>query len=132
MVYRGDTTALLQIELTIYFLLKWESYSLLSGDYKPFLRIICYVFMNYDQAQIVVQNNKHLIGSINERGFEVSDIIIVPSDLSLREQFVRLYMSNRDAVKSIQPFIRYDVEVWGIDTNHLFKANVLFFNVIER
>lgn len=88
--------------------------------------------MNYDQAQIVVQNNKHLIGSINERGFEVSDIIIVPSDLSLREQFVRLYMSNRDAVKSIQPFISHDVEVWGIDTNHLFKANVLFFNVIER
>lgn len=88
--------------------------------------------MNYNQAQIVVQNNKHLIGTINERGFEVSEIIIIPSDTSLREQFIRLYMLNHDAVKSIQPFMNYDVEVWGIDTKHLFKANVLFYNVIER
>lgn len=88
--------------------------------------------MNYDQAQNVVKNNQHLIGTHNEKGFEVSDIIIVPSDSSLRERFIMLYLSNKDAVKSIQPFINYDVEVWGIDTNHLFKANVLFFNVIER
>lgn len=88
--------------------------------------------MNYSQAQIVVQNNKHLIGTTNERGFEVSEIIIIPSNASLREQFIRLYMVNHDAVKSIQPFINYDVEVWGIDTKHLFKANVLFYNVIEQ
>lgn len=88
--------------------------------------------MNYDQAQIVVLNNQHLIGTVNERGFEVSDIIIVPSEPIQREQFIRLYMSNKNAVKSIQPFIHQDVQVWGIDTNHLFKANVLFYNVIER
>lgn len=88
--------------------------------------------MNYDQAQIVVQNNQHLIGTVNERGFEVSDIIIVPSEPSQREQFIQLYMSNRNAIKSIQPFINNDVQVWGIDTNHLFKANVLFYNIIEH
>ena len=88
--------------------------------------------MNYDQAQIVVQNHQHLIGTVNERGFEVSDIIIVPSEPSQREQFIQLYMSNRNAIKSIQPFINNDVQVWGIDTNHLFKANVLFYNIIEH
>ncbi len=88
--------------------------------------------MNYNQAQIVVQNNQHLIGTVNERGFEVSDIIIVPSDTTYRDQFIRLYMLNHNAVKSIQPFVNFDVEVWGIDTKHLFKANILFYNVIER
>lgn len=57
--------------------------------------------MKYDQAQIVVKNNQHLIGTVNERGFEVSDIIIVPTEPAQREQFIRLYMSNKNVVKSI-------------------------------
>lgn len=88
--------------------------------------------MTFDQAQIVVRNNQHLIGQINEKGFEVSDIIIVPSDNSMRNQFFGLYLTNRNPEVSIRPFINHDLEVWGIDTNHLFNANVLFFNVIER
>jgi|GEM_PF-1623550 len=88
--------------------------------------------MNYYQAQIVVQNSQHLIGSVNERGFEVSDVIIVPSDASLREQFIKHYMFSHNAVKSIQPFTDTDVEVWGIDTKHLFKANILFYDVIAQ
>lgn len=88
--------------------------------------------MDYSKALSVVQNNKHLIGTINEKGFEVSDIIIVPSNNSLREQFIWLYLSNHDAIKSIKPFINYDVEVWGIDTKHFFNTNVLFYNVIEQ
>ena len=88
--------------------------------------------MNYAQAQKVVQNNRHLIGTVNEKGFNVSEIIIIPSDQNLRDQFIRLYLSSKDASKSILPFIDADLEVWGIDTKHLFQANVLFYNVIER
>ena len=87
--------------------------------------------MNYEQANILVNKNFHLIGSINEKGFEVSEIIIVPSDSSIRERFINLFLSTRDAVKSIQPFINYDLQEWAIDTKHLFKANVLFYKVIE-
>lgn len=87
--------------------------------------------MNYEQAKIVLNKNLHLIGTINEKGFEVSEIIIIPSDLSIRERFMNLFLSTRDAVKSIQPFIDYDLQVWAIDTKHLFKANVLFYKVIE-
>lgn len=93
----------------------------------------CYAFMKYDQAKIIVQDNQNLIGSTNERGFEVSDIIVVPSSMEHREHFIRLYMLTQDAIKSIQPFINDDdLEVWGIDTKHLFNANVLFYNVIAR
>lgn len=88
--------------------------------------------MNYQEAQISVQNNQHLKGTLNEKGFEVSDIIIVPSDQIHRDAFIRLFLMNRDAVKSIQPFINYELEVWGIDTKHLFMANVLFYKVIDR
>ena len=87
--------------------------------------------MNYEQAKIVLNKNLHLIGTINEKGFEVSEIIIIPSDLSIRERFINLFLSTRDAVKSIQPFINYDLQVWAIDTKHLFKANVLFYSIIE-
>lgn len=41
--------------------------------------------MKYEKAKLVVQNNLHLIGTINEKGFEVSEIIIVPSDATERE-----------------------------------------------
>lgn len=88
--------------------------------------------MTYNQAKILVQNSNHLIGTINDRGFEVSDIIIVPSETSLRCQFIRLYMMCHDAGKTIQPFVDSDVEVWGIDTRHLFKANILFYDTIAK
>lgn len=88
--------------------------------------------MNYSQAQIAVRNNQHLIGTINEKGFEVSDIIIVPSNPILRDQFIRHFLMSKDAIKSIQHFIDADVEVWGIDTKHLFMANILFYKVIEQ
>lgn len=88
--------------------------------------------MNYIEAQKSVQNNQHLIGTLNEKGFEVSELIIVPAEQTHRDAFIRLFMMNRDAVRSIQPFKNEDVEVWGIDTKHLFMANVLFYKVIDK
>lgn len=88
--------------------------------------------MKYEKAKLVVQNNLHLIGTINEKGFEVSEIIIVPSDATEREQFMRQYLFNRNAQKSIQAFAKSELEVWAIDTKHLFKANILFYSVIEQ
>ena len=86
--------------------------------------------MTYEEAMAVVEKNKNLIGTTTEKNFVIGDIAIVPSDEANRNSFFRYYVITRDWRRGILPYINGDMRVWAIDTYHLIKNNVLFFNDI--
>lgn len=87
--------------------------------------------MTFEQALKCVDAHQSLIGTKTEQGFKIDDIIIVPSRAEHREAFVLSYMYYRDYRLAIIPYKSEDVNVWAIDTEHLFKANVLFYKELS-
>lgn len=73
----------------------------------------------------------NLIGTKGEKGFIISDIIIVPQDEENKKAFVQNFILNRNAVVSIQPYIESSVEIWAIDTEYLDNANILFYDILD-
>lgn len=85
--------------------------------------------MDYNTAQELRAQNLHLIGTTDEKGFKIGDIIIIPSDACEQKLFFQTFIKSWDFEVAITPFIsRDDLEVWAIDLNYLKQANVLFFN----
>lgn len=84
--------------------------------------------MKYDEAVKLKLSKLNLIGTIDNKGFTIGEILIVPSDVCLRDIFFTTYLATKDADKAICPYINDDVEVWAIDIKHLQDANVLFYN----
>lgn len=83
--------------------------------------------MKYKEAIEFVKRHQELKGTVDEKGFLIGDIVIVPSDKNNRDLFLQNYAQNGGHV-----FCSFaddeEVEVWAIDTAYLEKANVLFYN----
>lgn len=88
--------------------------------------------MTYNDALLMQEGNRNLIGTIDSKGFIISDVIIVPSESHSREQFLRSYLMTQNATSSIAPYINEDVVVWAVDTKHLVDANVLFYSELTH
>ncbi len=88
--------------------------------------------MKYIEALEVIKNNSHLIGKVNDKGFVINELIMVPKDSNKREQYIWSYITTRDAQKAIKPYEDEDLLVWAIDTKYLFESNVLFYQEIEK
>lgn len=88
--------------------------------------------MDYNEALVVKGKNLNLIGSTNDRGFVISQLIIVPSDSNSRKEFMKLFLQSMDSELAIQPFIKENLEVWAIDLEHLRNANILFYERILK
>ena len=84
--------------------------------------------MKYDEAIKLKEANKNLVGTIDEKGFVIGDILIVPSDEKKRNDFFRSYLVNNNSDMAISSFKDVDVEVWTIDAKHLQDANILFYS----
>lgn len=83
--------------------------------------------MKYRDALVFVEQKQPLKGTVDEKGFLIGDIIIVPSENPKRYIFLRDYTLNgSNALCTFSD--DEDVEVWAIDTAYLEKANVLFYN----
>jgi len=83
--------------------------------------------MKYKDALEFLERKQSLKGSVDEKGFLVGDIVIVPSEKNKRDLFLQNYTQNGGNV--VCTFSEFeDVEVWAIDTAYLEKANVLFYN----
>lgn len=87
--------------------------------------------MKYNEAEEVIKSNSHLIGTINEKGFVINELIIVPQDRSKLDVYMQDYIQTRDYSISIQPYKNEEVTVWAIDTKHLIESNVLFYKEIN-
>ena len=88
--------------------------------------------MKYNEAEEVIKSNSHLIGTINEKGFVINELIIVPQDRSKLDVYMQDYIQTRDYSISIQPYKNEEVTVWAIDTKHLIESNVLFYKEINK
>lgn len=86
--------------------------------------------MRYKEALDFVEKNQHLKGTIDDKGFLIGDIIIVPSDEKKRDMFLQRYTLTGGGI-SCNYSDEEDVEIWAIDTAYLEKANVLFYNKLS-
>lgn len=86
--------------------------------------------MTYSQAQQWRENNLNLIGTIDKKGFVVSDLFIVPSNPADRDVFLRNYLFSEDKDSAIQPYIEKDFQVWSVDLDRLESHNILFYNIL--
>ena len=84
--------------------------------------------MDYVDAKKLREQNRHLIGTTDTKGFIIGDVVIVPTDTKQLNAFFASYLSCKDAEIAIIPYIHADLEVWAIDTKHLYDANILFYN----
>lgn len=88
--------------------------------------------MKYKEAQEVIRTHSHLIGKINERGFVINELIMVPQDEKKQNQYILSYIKTKDANRSIEPYVNEELSVWAIDTKHLIESNVLFYQEIAK
>lgn len=84
--------------------------------------------MKYEEAIKLRNKNLNLIGTTDDKGFIIGEILIVPSNEKLRNDFFVKYLLHKDANNAITPYLNEDMEVWSIDTKHLQDANILFYN----
>lgn len=87
--------------------------------------------MTYEEALILKKQKSNLIGTVDEKGFTIGEILIVPTNEKSRNDFFMSYLLNRNADMSIESFINEPMELWAIDTKHLEEANVLFYNKLS-
>lgn len=87
--------------------------------------------MTYQEAKDKRRSLSHLIGTIDKKGFIINDIIIVPTDITKRDLFIQSFVLSRNSEISIMPYVNDDVHLWAIDTEHLEKANILFYDVLD-
>lgn len=88
--------------------------------------------MKYEDAKRFVEQHKSELGKINNKGFKITNIIIVPKNSIERDQFLKAFLYNGNANNTILPYRSREVEVWAIDEEHFKNAGVLFFDVIGR
>lgn len=87
--------------------------------------------MRYQEAQKYIADNQELIGTTNPKGFVVSELIAVPSNENGQKEFIERLISGKNNEKLVdQPDV--DFQVWALDTAHLQKARILFYDIIAR
>ena len=88
--------------------------------------------MTYKEAQEWIESNKHLIGTVSEKGVVYRDLVIVPSDDLEREGFLRNYILSYNNQEAIIPYIGSDLQVWAIDTDLIRTNNLLFYSKLAE
>lgn len=88
--------------------------------------------MTYEEAVIWRNDNLTRIGGIDDKGFVVNDLFIVPTSDIDRDKFFRTYLLGTDKDVAIVPYISKDVQVWAVDLDHLKESNILFFDILAR
>lgn len=84
--------------------------------------------MNYTEACLFREQNLSLIGTLDEKGFQIGELIMVPCDSDQRELFFQQYLVSYDAKEAIKQFVDAEVEVWAIDLNYLKRFGVIYYN----
>lgn len=87
--------------------------------------------MTYLEAQKWREKNLSRIGSTDEKGFVVDELLIVPSDDDARDAFFKQYIIETDQEIAIKSYVDKDMQVWAVDTRHLQLNNVLFYNILK-
>lgn len=86
--------------------------------------------MKYSEALQWKEVHMNLIGTIDEKGIVVSELVIVPTDTQNHEVFLRDYFMLKNKENAILPYLSGDVQIWAVDWNQLEKHNILFYSVV--
>lgn len=86
--------------------------------------------MKYTEALVLREKYKHLIGTTNEQGMKIDDLLILPEDVSLRNRYLKIYMIN-DVSMPVAYQKDEDVVLWAIDSFHLRRDGILFYFAIK-
>ena len=87
--------------------------------------------MKIEDARKKVQTYKSLIGTVDDKGFSVDRILIVPHDEKNRQRFFNNYVLDMDMEKALAPFLKEDLDVLAVDLKHLEDSQTLFFNKLS-
>lgn len=87
--------------------------------------------MTFSEAKNFKERRLAEIGKINESGFVVSDIIIVPSDKERQKLFMLNYSRNKNLSEENLD-IDEDYEVWAVDLEHLEVSGHVFYSVLAQ
>lgn len=88
--------------------------------------------MTYSEAVKWRSQHLEIIGTVDQKGFVVSDLFIVPSDPVKQNSFLRTYLFSDKKETAMLPYMSEEVEVWSVDLNRLESDNILFFNTLAR
>ena len=88
--------------------------------------------MTYTDAVKWRDEHIGIVDTVDQKGFVVSDLFIVPSDPVKQKTFLRTYLFSDNKENAILPYMSEDVEVWSVDLNRLESDNILFFNALAR
>ena len=88
--------------------------------------------MTYSAALQWKKDHLNLIGSIDEKGFVVSELLIVPANSQDCDAYLRNYLYSENKDSAIVPYIDKDVQVWSVDLGRLESHNILFYNILVK
>ena len=88
--------------------------------------------MTYSDAKKWRQDNLHLIGTTDQKGFVVSDLIIVPAYPKDRDVFFRNYLFAGRGDTAIVPYMNKEVQVLAVDLGRVESHNILFYNILAE
>lgn len=82
--------------------------------------------MEYNEALQFVEKNLHLIGK-KDKGATIEELILVPTNAALRDDFLKLYLRTLDGNLAIQPYIGADVDIVAVfDKKRIVSQGVFF------
>lgn len=88
--------------------------------------------MTYEKAIEIINKNKHLIGKLRGESI-IDEIIAVPVDSTMCDNFVRLYCEEYNAHEAIQLFKNIDLKVLIVfDKVLLISQNMFIYEDIEN
>lgn len=88
--------------------------------------------MRIEDASKKLKFHNDLLGrSLN--GASIDELIIAPTDMDLRQQFEKMYVSSLDAQMAIKPFVAEDVDVWVVfDKKRIHAQGVLISTSLDK
>ena len=88
--------------------------------------------MGIQEALEKIDAHKDLLGK-QLNGASIDDLIIVPTDIALKRQFEKLYISSLDAQAALVPFLDKDVDIMVIfDKHKIRRQNIIFSTTLDN
>lgn len=88
--------------------------------------------MRIEDASKKLKLHNDLLGR-RLNGASIDELIIAPTNMNLKQQFEKLYVSSLDAQMAIKPFIAEDVDVLVVfDKQRIHEQGVLISTSLDK
>lgn len=84
--------------------------------------------MNYSKACELLLKNNHLLGG-KYLGSTIDELILIPTDVELKNIFINIYLETMDGQKAIQSFVGTDVDIVAVFSKRKIELERVFFHI---